>query len=70
MEKKDENRLRVRAYELWEAAGKPEGQDEIFWRAAERELNEGAENDKLDEALKETFPASDPASTTYRTSNR
>lgn len=29
-----------RAHELWEKAGKPEGQDEKFWLQAERELIE------------------------------
>jgi Protein of unknown function (DUF2934) len=28
----------VRAYELWEEAGKPEGRDEEFWHLAERQL--------------------------------
>jgi hypothetical protein len=28
----------VRAYELWEEAGKPEGRDEEFYHQAEQEL--------------------------------
>ena len=36
----DTNKVRERAYELWEAAGKPEGQEERFWREAERQLKE------------------------------
>lgn len=31
-----------RAYELWEQAGKPEGQDQEFYHQAERELTEAA----------------------------
>ena len=31
---------RVRAYRLWEQAGKPSGRDQEFWLAAERELDE------------------------------
>ncbi|MET3997206.1 hypothetical protein ABID65_008886 [Bradyrhizobium sp. S3.9.2] len=30
--------IAARPYELWEQAGKPEGQDEEFWRLAEQEL--------------------------------
>ena len=31
-----------RAYELWEQAGKPDGQDQEFYHRAERELTEAA----------------------------
>ena len=31
-----------RAYELWEQAGKPDGQDQEFYHQAERELTEAA----------------------------
>jgi hypothetical protein len=84
-----QNRIRTRAYELWEADGKPEGVEERHWLAAEREVLEevdrsgatgpggGAavaheprsgtdtaerQDDLLDEAVEETFPASDPIS--------
>jgi hypothetical protein len=30
--------IRVRAHELWEAAGKPDGCEHEFWYQAEREL--------------------------------
>jgi hypothetical protein len=32
-------RIQRRAYELWEAAGRPEGQDDHFWHTAEREID-------------------------------
>jgi Protein of unknown function (DUF2934) len=32
--------IRKRAHQLWEAAGKPEGQEERFWHEAERQLKE------------------------------
>jgi hypothetical protein len=32
--------IRKRAHQLWEAAGKPEGQEERFWHEAERLLKE------------------------------
>ena len=31
--------IRIRAYQKWEAAGKPEGQSQRFWLEAERELS-------------------------------
>ncbi len=34
-----------RAYELWEQAGKPDGQDQRFYHQAERELTEAAAPD-------------------------
>ena len=33
-----EDPIRHRAYELWEAAGKPEGADQHFWFVAASEL--------------------------------
>jgi hypothetical protein len=38
MEKPMEDQIRVRAYEFWELAGKPDGRDDEFWREAEREI--------------------------------
>ena len=84
-----QNLIRTRAYELWEAAGHPEGLEHQHWLAAEEEVltdvdRSGAtgptvgtataheprqsgdaderQDDLLDEALEETFPASDPVS--------
>ncbi|WP_430642973.1 DUF2934 domain-containing protein [Bradyrhizobium cosmicum] len=39
METPDQDRIRVRAHQLWELAGKPEGRQDDFWREAERELS-------------------------------
>jgi Protein of unknown function (DUF2934) len=36
----DIHKIRERAHQLWEAAGKPEGQEERFWHEAERHLKE------------------------------
>jgi Protein of unknown function (DUF2934) len=33
-------KIRERAYQLWEQTGKPEGQEERFWHEAERQLKE------------------------------
>ena len=33
-------KIRERAHQLWEAAGKPEGQEDRFWHEAEQQLKE------------------------------
>jgi len=33
-----EQEIRERAHRLWEQAGKPEGREDEFWRAAEQQL--------------------------------
>jgi len=39
MEHDELERIRARAYELWEQAGRPEGRDSEHWLEAERELS-------------------------------
>ncbi|HEY0183047.1 MAG TPA: DUF2934 domain-containing protein [Rhodopila sp.] len=53
-----EQRTRTKAYQLWEAAGRPDGRSDEFWRLAEAAI--GEEEARYDEALRESFPASDP----------
>jgi hypothetical protein len=36
-----EDQIRLRAYQLWESGGKPQGDGIGFWLKAERELNGG-----------------------------
>jgi len=36
----DREKIRQRAHQLWEQAGKPEGKDDDFWLQAERQLEE------------------------------
>ena len=48
--------IRDRAYALWEAAGRPEGQDKEFWSAAERELAEQSGLDRSAEASQTELP--------------
>ena len=66
----DEGMIRERAYHLWEKEGCPGGRDLEFWERA-RLLQEagdrpappptvGEDDRELDEALDESFPASDP----------
>ena len=39
-----EDHIRIRAYHLWEASGRPEGRDQEFWEQARRSASEGAGN--------------------------
>ena len=60
-----EQRVRERAYALWEQEGRPDGQAEQHWLAAEAELRAKEARglrteEQIDEAVDETFPASDP----------
>lgn len=73
MDNGKEQRIRERAYALWEKEGRPEGRDLEFWDRArgivesEGQRVERPETDadrKADEASKESFPASDPPSFT------
>jgi hypothetical protein len=58
----DENSIRELAYRLWEERGKPEGRPDEDWCAAECQLSgaKKAESKSVDEAEKQSFPASDP----------
>jgi len=38
MHRRIDEAVAVRAYELWEKAGKPEGKDDEFWHLAEQQL--------------------------------
>ncbi len=70
----DQQRVRDCAYFIWQHEGCPEGRDEEFWqRALLRVAAEDAAvpdnlvspaHDAGDEALRDTFPASDPPSFT------
>lgn len=57
------------AYQLWQARGCPVGTAEQDWLDAERQLRTAlpttpaTTSKAVDEALKKTFPASDPPST-------
>lgn len=46
----EENRIRDRAYQLWQDAGQPEDREQEFWYQAERELGEEDEVDLSAEA--------------------
>jgi hypothetical protein len=57
-ERVNEQRIRERAYELWEQAGCPDGQSDEFWSLAQQEIS--MQEADYDQALEESFPASDP----------
>jgi hypothetical protein len=40
MEKPSNEQILARALELWEQAGSPDGQEEVFWQLAKRDLQE------------------------------
>jgi hypothetical protein len=39
-----DEQIKIRAHELWERAGKPDGRDSEFWHLAERDLQEKSEH--------------------------
>jgi Protein of unknown function (DUF2934) len=39
MNRRIDEAVAVRAYELWEKAGKPDGRDEEFWHLAEEQCS-------------------------------
>lgn len=55
-----EERIRNRAYELFVARGKQAGAALSDWLRAEQEIRLAEEDEALDEASAESFPASDP----------
>jgi Protein of unknown function (DUF2934) len=55
MAKPKEEQIRVRAHELCERAGRPEGREDEFWRQAEKELAGGATADEKSQTFLECF---------------
>jgi hypothetical protein len=52
-----QQRIRDKAYELWESAGSPDGEEERFWLQAQGEIDQ--DEAKLDRDEAASFPASD-----------
>jgi hypothetical protein len=48
-----DERIRARAWQLWDEAGQPQGSDEQFWLEAEKEIREMEE---LRELAREPSP--------------
>jgi hypothetical protein len=62
----DPHTVRELAYRLWEQRGRPEGGAEEDWFEAERQLSgqlRRTDAQVVDEAVKESFPASDAPAT-------
>ena len=59
-----ERRTRERAYALCERAGRPDGRADEFWEQARQDeaARTAAEEERIDEEARESFPASDPPS--------
>ena len=71
-----QQRVRERAYAIWQRQGNPDGAAEQFWLMAEEELlaegqgpshqlpeerpNQAQDEAKIDDAINDSFPASDP----------
>jgi hypothetical protein len=55
-------KIRDRAYQLWDQAGRPEGREQEFWYDAERELAEEEDLDTSAEAAKLDLPPVVPGS--------
>lgn len=59
----DRHAIRELAHKLWEERGRPDGSAQDDWLEAERRLQSRRTASKtVDEAAKESFPASDPPS--------
>jgi hypothetical protein len=60
-----EQRVRERAYFLWERAGRPVVRADEFWQQAlDEDARVAEEEQRIDEEAQESFPASDPPSHT------
>lgn len=56
MQTMDQEKIRDRAYQLWDRAGQPEGREQEFWFDAERELAEESEVDASRDAAEVDLP--------------
>lgn len=56
MQTLDQEKIRDRAFQLWDRAGQPEGREQEFWYDAERELAEEGDVDTSAEAAALDLP--------------
>ena len=57
----NEDKVRQRAHDLWDQAGRPEGRDVEFWLRAEAELADNGKKDAKVVAKKSVKPKEDKA---------
>lgn len=68
-----EDRIRARAYRIWESEGCPDDRAELHWAIAVRIVDDedsaehGQVSNRLDAASADSFPASDPPAMTEPT---
>jgi hypothetical protein len=55
-----EDRVRLRAYELWQKDGSPDGGAEYYWHRAEQDITQ--DEMRYDTTVEDSMPASDPPS--------
>lgn len=60
MQNIDQEKIRDRAFQLWDRAGQPDGREQEFWFDAERELAEEDDVDTSEEAAKLDLPPAVP----------
>ena len=53
MSKPSDEQIQMRAHQLWEAAGRPDGREHEFWYQAEKEMSGDSENSPAEKS--ETF---------------
>lgn len=64
MKDPNEQQIRERAYNLWEAEGRPDGREQEYWYRAEAGLSgDGQQHDGVDSGLQPggTIPSGGPA---------
>lgn len=52
----DQEKIRARAFQLWERAGQPDGRSDEFWFEAEREMAEQGDTDSSEAASEVEIP--------------
>jgi hypothetical protein len=65
-----EDHIRVRAYHLWEASGRPEGRDLEFWEQAQQSASDGVAADKTKRRAVRSQAAGTTAASSAKRSRR
>ena len=55
-ETKSPETIQIRAYQIWEAEGRPHGRDQAHWYQAERELGTSARTEQADPSASKAAP--------------